>query len=142
MPYAPVDVGYRSLERRATPPCVLGNAPLGNFEMILMFLKNIRLIKKNIRTFVDKDTVDCLQTIGVCHQSTVSLSTSVRHHFFKPYLCTSTIRVGANSLFRISTCSTTFAANSSNARPVIVFSFRATGAPLSPPSQILCTIGI
>ena len=73
MPYAPVDVSYRSFERRATPPCVLGNTPLGNFEMILMFLKNIRLIEKNIRTFVDKDTVDCLQTIGVCHQSTVSL---------------------------------------------------------------------
>ena len=68
MPYAPVDVSYRSFERRATPPCVLGN-----FEMILMFLKNIRLIEKNIRTFVDKDTVDCLQTIGVCNQSTVSL---------------------------------------------------------------------
>ena len=58
MPYAPVDVSYRSLERRATPPCVLGNAPLGNFEMILMFFKNIRLIEKNIRTFVDKHTVD------------------------------------------------------------------------------------
>ena len=37
----------------------------------LMFFKNIRLIEKNIKTFVDKDTVDCLQTIGVCHQSTV-----------------------------------------------------------------------
>ena len=71
MPYAPVDVSYRSLERRATPPCVLGNAPLDNFEMILMFLKNIRLIEKSIRTFEDKHTVDCLQTIGVCRQSTV-----------------------------------------------------------------------
>ena len=58
MPYAPVDVSYRSLERRATPPCVLGNAPLGNFEMILMFLKNIRLIKKTIRTITNKHTVD------------------------------------------------------------------------------------
>ena len=37
----------------------------------LMFFKNIRLIEKNIRTFVDKHTVDCLQTIGVCNQSTV-----------------------------------------------------------------------
>ena len=37
----------------------------------LMFFKNIRLIEKNIRTFVDKHTVDCLQTIGVCYQSTV-----------------------------------------------------------------------
>ena len=54
-----------------------------------MFLKNIRLIEKNIRTFVDKDTVDCLQTIGVCNQSTVSLSTnnlmffSINPMFFK-----------------------------------------------------------
>ena len=31
----------------------------------LMFFKNIRLIEKNIRTFVDKHTVDCWQTIGV-----------------------------------------------------------------------------
>ena len=75
MPYAPVDVGYRSLERRATPPCVLGNAPLGNFEMILMFFKIIRLIEKNIRTFVDKHTVDCWQTIGVRRQRTVRLHT-------------------------------------------------------------------
>ncbi len=71
MPYAPVDVSYRSLERRATPPCVLGNAPLDNFEMILMFLKNIRLIEKSIRTFRDKDTVLCSQTPIVCRQSTV-----------------------------------------------------------------------
>ena len=37
----------------------------------LMFLKNIWLIEKSIRTFEDKHTVDCLQTIGVCRQSTV-----------------------------------------------------------------------
>ena len=29
------------------------------------------MIEKNIRSFVDKDTVDCLQTPIVCNQSTV-----------------------------------------------------------------------
>ena len=81
MPYAPVDVSYRSLERRATPPCVLGNAPLGNFEMILMFFKIIRLIKKNIRSFVDEGTVLCLQTPIVCKQSTVCLFSNVPMFF-------------------------------------------------------------
>ena len=46
-----------------------------------MFLKNIGLIEKNIRSFVDKDTVDCLQTIGVCNQSTVCLSANVLMFF-------------------------------------------------------------
>ena len=43
------------------------------FTNTSMFKKNIRLIEKIIRTFDDKDTVDCLQTIGVCEQSTVCL---------------------------------------------------------------------
>ena len=38
-----------------------------------MFLKNIRLIEKNIGTFENKHTVDCLQTIGVCEQRTARL---------------------------------------------------------------------
>jgi len=40
-------------------------------KMTLMFLKNIGLIEKNIRTFEDKHTILCLQTIGVCGQRTV-----------------------------------------------------------------------
>ena len=41
------------------------------FKIIRLFLKNIGLIEKNIRLFVDKDTVDWLQTPIVCKQPTV-----------------------------------------------------------------------
>ena len=41
MPYAPVDVSYRSLERRETPPCVLGNAPLSDFNNLDVYFKHL-----------------------------------------------------------------------------------------------------
>ena len=43
----------------------------------LMFFKNIRLIEKNIRTFVDKHTVLCSQTLIVCKQRTVCWKTDL-----------------------------------------------------------------
>ena len=58
------------------------------------------------------------------------------------YLCIFTTSVGAISTFRLSTWRTTLAANCRKARPVTVFSSSATGVPLSPLSQMLCTIGI
>ena len=59
------------------------------------------------------------------------------NHFFISTMC-----VGACSSLRFSVCFTTFSANSINARPVMLSSFKAAGVPLSPFSQILCTIGI
>jgi ATP-binding protein involved in chromosome partitioning len=59
------------------------------------------------------------------------------NHFFISTMC-----VGACSALRFSVCFTTFSANSINARPVMLSSFKAAGVPLSPFSQILCTIGI
>ena len=49
---------------------------------------------------------------------------------------------GAISTFRRSTWRTTLAARDKKARPVTESSSNATGVPLSPPSQMLCTIGI
>ena len=52
------------------------------FTNTLMFFKNIRLIKKNIRSFVDEGTVDCLQTYGPLFTNSYRLQTIDRMVLF------------------------------------------------------------
>ena len=62
---------------------------------------------------------------------------SIFYYFFN-----STMRVASWLALRSSVCFTTFSAKAKKARPVMVSSSRAAGVPLSPFSQMLCTIGI
>ena len=72
-----------------------------------------------------------------CFEQPLFIPSYISNYFFISTMC-----VGACSALRFSVCFTTFSANSMNARPLMLFLIQSSGVPLSPFSQILCTMGI